>query len=119
MDEQLKYMVELFDSPVKEIYKKNGTTIIEFENGKCVPLYGEEITLNYDTPKCSFCGSPSIGKEPLYSPDDKVFICKECAVLAVETFANNGFQINIKVKNFKNIVDGFQKMNEKATNKKE
>jgi hypothetical protein len=110
-------MVELFKSPVKRIYKQNDVNIIEFQNGITVPLYGAEIPLNYDIPKCNFCGNPAIGDEPLYSPDDKTFICKDCAILAIETFANNGFEVNLKVKGFNKAADDLQKMGEKVPNK--
>jgi hypothetical protein len=105
--EELKELAELIKSPVKNIKRLGDKTIIEFANGFELPLEGKFIEINYKVPTCNFCGLPALD-DPLYSPDDKNYICKHCATLAVETFLKNNVEIGLKIPGFG--VDQLQKM---------
>lgn len=46
---------------------------------------------------CDFCGAPP-GDDPLFTIDKKHFICKDCTILAYNTFAENGIPMPINVR---------------------
>ena len=71
-------------------------------NGKIHKL--EDIPIDITSqlsniPFCTFCGAPSGDKEPLFTIDKKHFLCKDCTLLAYNTFIKSGvpMPLNIKV----------------------
>ncbi|MFW6242952.1 MAG: ClpX C4-type zinc finger protein [bacterium] len=104
--EEINKLVKLVNSNIKNIKEEGNNRIIEFENGQVLPIYGEQVELDINIPTCNFCGNPGNNKEPLFSIDDKSFICKECVILALETYIEKGINIDI------NISDSFSEVKE-------
>jgi hypothetical protein len=72
----------------KEILLKNNDEIINMKT------FSENIPINI--PCCIFCGSGSYDdKNPLFTTNNKNFICKNCTKLALITFLKNGEEFNI------------------------
>ena len=46
---------------------------------------------------CDFCGAPP-GEDPLFTIDGTKFICKDCTILAYNTFVENGIPMPMNVK---------------------
>lgn len=119
MDKEIMKMIELFHSPVKTIRQDGTTTIVEFENGQTVPLYGGGLEINYKPPTCSFCGKEGTDEKPLFTIDDKSFICLECNILAMETFLKNGADINLNIgEAFPEAIEEIKKMVENFNQEK-
>jgi hypothetical protein len=97
--EEIDKMVDLFNSPVKNIYRENNSTIVEFQNGKTIPLYGQSFEIETNGPKCNFCKEPSNGL--IFTVDDENYICLQCTLIALEVFVQNGADIQI------NLTDNF------------
>ncbi len=98
MDEKTKKIIT--DKNVK-LEINNGQTLVHF-NGKTQLLSDMPIDISDKIKNikfCSFCGAPS-GDDPLFTIDKKIFICKDCTLLAYNTFMENGvpMPINLKVK---------------------
>ena len=92
--EEIDKLIELFQSPVKNIITNNIGTYIEFENGENIQLHGEQISLQNEI-SCSFCKLPI--NKPLFTLDDSVYICKCCIELAIKTFLKNGINLELEV----------------------
>ncbi|MNM69998.1 hypothetical protein D3C81_816160 [compost metagenome] len=103
-DDVVKNLVELTKKKIKSINKQGSATIIEFENGEIIPLFGGQGDLNELTiePTCSFCGIQQSNNNPLMGPPNKTepLICAQCATKAVETFVQNGIEIELDVSIF-------------------
>ena len=94
-----------------EITKRNlesKNTTVEIENGSTFMTINGIKTKLKDTPLnvtdqfedlhfCDFCGAPP-GKDPLFTIDKKHFICKDCTILAYNTFVENGIPMPMNVK---------------------
>lgn len=96
----LDQLVELVNSPVKHVYQDGPSTIIEFENGQTLPLQGGGLEiLNYNEPKCSFCGKARSEVKALAAPPNKEepAICPDCAIGYVELFGQHGIPIEINI----------------------
>ena len=91
---EINKLIELFQSPVKNITTNNIGTYIEFENGENLQLQGEQISLQNEI-NCSFC--KSFINKPLFTLDDTAYICKRCIELAIKTFLKNGINLELEV----------------------
>jgi len=94
MQEEIDKLIELFQSPVKNITTNKLGNYIEFENGETIQLYGEQMLLQNEV-VCSFCKSPD--NKPLFTIDDSAHICKICIELAMKTFIKNGVNIDLEI----------------------
>ena len=94
MDQEVDKLIELFQSPVKNITTNNIGTHIEFENGESLQLYGEQVPLQNEV-SCSFCKLST--NKPLFTLDDSAYICKGCVELAMKTFIKNGINIDLEI----------------------
>lgn len=113
MDKIIRELISLFDSQVKNISRENDTTIIEFENGQVIPIYGEQISINSSIPVCSFCNLPGDSESPLFTVNEENYICKDCTILSLETFLKNGIDIDFKLDgNFKEVEKQIKNFNE-------
>lgn len=115
-DETIKNLIELIKKPVKSINNDGPTTLIEFEDGEILPLFGGGAVLpEVQTPKCSFCGREQSPGFPLMGPPhkDDPLICSSCASKSVEIFIKNGVEIELDVsyfpEHFKNKLLGLTK----------
>lgn len=103
-DETIKQLLELTDKKIKSIKEDGTSTIIEFEDGSILPLFGggavvqEQIKI----PECSFCGREQKKDFPLMGPPGKKepMICSICASKAVEIFIENGVEVELDLSNF-------------------
>lgn len=96
-EQEIQKITELIKQPVKSIRKEGPLTIVELEDGTTLPLVGGGFELTgYSVPKCNFCGKPG-DSAYLFSPDDKNYICKDCTVLALETFGAYGLEIDLNL----------------------
>jgi hypothetical protein len=93
-DNEIEKLVELFNSPVKSIKYESNMTIVEFQNGQTVPLYGGTMPIQLQGTVCTFCGLP---KDQVFTTNDKAYICKECLVLGIRTLLENGVNIDINI----------------------
>jgi hypothetical protein len=103
-DEKLKEISELLKKPIKEIRPEGPMTIIEFEDGSVLPLYGggaELFGLKDPIYSCSFCGNEQTDENPLVSlnEQDDPLICSKCAAKAVESFIQHGIEIELDIPN--------------------
>jgi hypothetical protein len=91
---------DLLKQKVKKIEVNNGNTEIFFENNTTLKLNGQPFDLPEDVnvPTCIFCGHPSGIDAPLFSVDNKNFICKDCVSLAYKTYVSNGIPMPIDIK---------------------
>lgn len=95
--EDIKKLVERIKQPVKNIRQEGPLTLVELEDGTTLPLLGGIFELaNYNVPTCNFCGK-SGDEVYLFTPDDKNYICKDCTILALETFGSNGLTIDLNL----------------------
>ena len=100
-DELVLKMLEAAKKKIKNIETNDKNTIIEFEDGERVTLLGGKgmtgpiKKMSY----CSYCGTERTSKKPMISPDDndKILICPDCAVKAVEMFVKSGVEIEMDV----------------------
>jgi len=79
----------------------DGSTIVSY-NGKIQRLEDIPIDISDKIKNikfCNFCGAPS-GEDPLFTIDGKTHICKDCVILAYNTFIQNNvpMPINVMVK---------------------
>ena len=77
----------------------NGETFVH-NNGKTFKLNELPIDVSKQFMNinfCSFCGAPS-GKDPLFTIDKKAFICKDCVILAYNTFLENNIPMPVNLK---------------------
>jgi hypothetical protein len=91
---------DLLTKKVKNISVNNGNTEINFENGETLKLDGQPFDLpkEVNIPTCDFCGHPADKGSPLFSVDNKNFICKDCVLLAYKTYVSNGISMPIDIK---------------------
>lgn len=98
---ELYKIINSFKSPVKNINYDmiNNITKIELENGNIFDLFGKHMELEnlveFPIKKCSFCNKESI--EPLFTTNDKIYICKECSILSIKTYLDNGYEVNLEI----------------------
>lgn len=110
-EKDLNKISSLFKSEIKDIIKDKGSTIIEFEDGQILPLYGESQELKIRIPECNFCGSLGEKNEPLFTINGDSYICKNCVLLALETYISNGIVIDIKIdKDFPNVAEQLKQL---------
>jgi hypothetical protein len=95
-DKEINELVELFKEPVNDIYDEGPYTIIEFKNGKKIPILKGENEFKLDIHVCGFCGITSEHKT-LFTTDDKNYICPDCVTLALTTFLKNGVNIEFGI----------------------
>ncbi|MFW6008585.1 MAG: hypothetical protein ACOCP8_04890 [archaeon] len=108
--EDQKKLVELFKSEIEDIIESNDSTLIKFKNGQVVPLYGEQAELKI--PTCIFCNDPGTDA-PLFTINDKHFICKNCVLMALETYLENGVTIDINMgEKFPGVVEQLKKLSD-------
>lgn len=113
-NEEMRKLSELIKSPIKDIKvnEANNFTEIIFENGQTIPLYGKPIEINYEVQHCIFCNASSIDKYLFTKGEEKINICSDCATEAVQTFLNNGIEINLDISNaFPELAEQVKNMN--------
>lgn len=116
-NEEIQKLSELIKSPIKDIKvnEANNFTEIIFENGQTIPLYGKPIEINYEIAYCSFCNASSIEKYLFTKGKETTNICSDCATEAVQTFLNNGVEINLDISNvFPELSEKIKNMNENS-----
>ncbi|MNJ90007.1 hypothetical protein D3C87_75980 [compost metagenome] len=101
-EEKIKELSELIKQPIKEIREEGQVTILEFENGQYLPLYGGQAGmkgLQQKVHNCSFCGSPGTKESPVVSlnKENDPVICSSCATTAIKLFVNNGIEIELDI----------------------
>jgi hypothetical protein len=116
---EIEELKKLIDSPIANITRNDSSTIIEFENGVILPLYGGSFEAELEIPTCFLCNQPG-DNDPLFTIDDKKHICKKCTILALETFIKNGVQIDLNLGDaFPDISEQINKLNENLNNVKD
>lgn len=101
-EEKIKELSELIKQPIKEIREEGPVTILEFENGQFLPLYGGAAGMEgmkVQVHNCSFCGSPGTKESPVVSlnKENDPVICSSCATMAIKLFINNGVEIELDI----------------------
>ena len=91
-----KDLAKKINQPVKKISKEGPLTLVELEDGTTLPLLGGIFELETNIPVCNFCNKSSI-ETFLFTKDDKSYICKDCTILALETFGSNGLEIDLNL----------------------
>ena len=87
---------ELLTKKVKDIVNENGLTHITFEDGENLTLVGNIAEMkDFEIEKCNFCGKTRL--ETFLFNNNNSYICQECTVLALETFAQNGLAIDLNL----------------------
>lgn len=115
----LDKLMELANSPIKRIYSEGHTTMIEFENGQLLPLYGggSEI-LDHKELSCSFCNRVRSEVGHLAAPPDRddPLICPDCAVMFVELFLEHGVEIKLDITNIApDLADQLSKLSDQTS----
>lgn len=103
-ENKLKEIKELFKQEVKNITYEGQMTIIEFENGEILPLYGGVAGIEHTNQKillCSFCQKESTKEKPLVSlnEENEPLICPDCATSIIKIFVENGIEIELDISN--------------------
>lgn len=103
-EEKLKEIQKLVEGNVKNITYEGNMTIIEFDDGRILPLYGgvagiEGTKMRIYT--CSFCGQEGKKEKPVVSLNDKndPLICPDCATTVIQLFIENGVEIELDLSN--------------------
>lgn len=100
--DRLNELIELTRQPVRDIRHEGTVTVIEFADGRILPLYGGGQPLyGVVSYRCSFCGREHTAETPLVSltGHDHPLICVQCAVAAVRLFIQHGVEVEIDVPN--------------------
>lgn len=103
-DSKLKEIQTLINKEVKNISYEGQVTIIEFEDGQILPLYGGVAGvegIKNPVRYCSFCGNEAHEKNPVASlnKDDDPLICRDCTVKIIQTFIENNIELEIDLSN--------------------
>jgi hypothetical protein len=96
MDEYTKQKLEDENTTVKI---KNGNTYMTV-NGEEEKIPDSPLNITDKIEGihfCEFCGAPP-GKYPLFTFDKKKFICKDCVILAYNTYVENGIPMPMNVR---------------------
>lgn len=97
--DQIQKLVELTKKEIVDIRQEGQTTVVEFDDGQILPLFGggTEIADAQPEPVCSFCGTEQSRENPLMAPPEKSepCICSKCACRAVELFVYNGVDVEL------------------------
>lgn len=101
-DINLEEISKLIKQPVKRIQREGQLTIIEFEDGQTLPLYGNtsEIQgIKAQIHECSFCGTVGTKEKPVVSLNrqNDPLICSKCASFAIELFVKNGIEVELDI----------------------
>ena len=103
-NDTIQNLIELTNKKVKSIREEGASTIIEFEDGEILPLFGGGalITEQIKLPECSFCGREQSKGFPLMGPPgkDDPMICSVCAAKAVEIFIKHGVEVELDISHF-------------------
>ena len=97
---KLEEIQNLIKKDVKNITYEGMMTIIEFEDGQILPLYGGVAGIEglaATVRSCSFCGKEASNERPVVSlnENDEPLICPDCVAHAVKTLIQNGIEVNI------------------------
>lgn len=99
--DQIKKLVN--NQNVKNITYEGQMTIIEFENGEILPLYGgvAAVDTKQKISSCSFCGKTGTVEKPVVSlnENDDPLICSSCAVQAIKTLVESGIEVELDITN--------------------
>ena len=91
-----KELQELLSEDVKDIRNDNGITYITFEDGRILTLVGNISEMkDFQIEKCNFCGKTRL--ETYLFENNGSYICQDCTILALETFAQNGLPIDLNL----------------------
>lgn len=101
-ENKIKELSDLVKQPIKNIKQEGQMTVIEFENGKTLPLFGGSAGLEglkNLIHECSFCGNVGTKDDPVVSLNgkDNPLICSNCTSLALKTFIQNGIEIELDI----------------------
>lgn len=115
-EDKLEEIKKLVQDEVKNIDYQGNMTIIEFENGQILPLYGGIAGIENTKQKlrlCSFCNNESVKDKPLISltKNDEPLICVDCIKLAIQTCLENGIDIELDLTNVmsQELIEGLMK----------
>lgn len=101
----IEQLSKQLQKPVKNISHEGLNTIIEFEDGDIIPLYGGGGIpiegIKNPVFYCSFCGVEGTKDFPVVQLNDKSksCICSKCSINAIETFVENGIEIELDLTN--------------------
>ena len=101
-NERIKELQDLVNQPVKNITYEGQMTIVEFENGQILPLYGGGGSLDGTVnliKYCAFCGNEGTDENPVVSlnPQDDPLICPSCVSKAMQVLIENGIDMEIDI----------------------
>lgn len=101
---KIKELQELVKKKVKNISYEGQMTIVEFEDGEILPLYGGIAGIQGPVKafrQCSFCGSEGTKDSPVVSlnQNDDPLICSSCVSQAAKTLIENGVDMEIDISN--------------------
>ena len=91
-----KELQDLLSEDVEDIRNENGITYITFKDGRVLTLVGNITEMkDFQIEKCNFCEKTRL--ETFLFETNNSYICKDCAILALETFAQNGLTIDLNL----------------------
>ena len=90
--EEVKRWNESLSNAVKIDTIVNGSEI-ELSNGEKIAVSGTPFEIDIDINRCVYCGKIGEEDKPLYTMDNKTYLCKHCTILAFKTYIDHDYEM--------------------------